>query len=171
MTADPPSHPTRFGKERTVRAPCLSLIDRLDSRHVPSTFELGGQKNLDDLLGHVEANDSLSHGDTVGVIVRPREKGSFLVEAIATATTFDAVSHDGFSIAAAAQHDPALDFAVSDSHGAGADPLGIIGSFVTETTVVYDLVAQRTQPCTQCFFILKPAWSEAIPIFMMTPQW
>jgi hypothetical protein len=85
-------------------------------RLVAAAFEGGFEPGVDDGARGFLIDHALADGDAVGVVVQPPQARRLDVPAQGAAHAAHAVGRDGLAVAAAAQHDAALDLRRRPQH-------------------------------------------------------
>jgi hypothetical protein len=89
----------------------LSQIDFINSRQVTTALKSGFKPHFNNLQGFLFRDGALAKGEAVAIVVGAIPNRDLFVPAEAAADAFDAIGHDGFTVAGAAQNDAAFDFA------------------------------------------------------------
>jgi len=120
-------------------------FDFVDAALVAATFEISIEPDADNLERHCFGNWSGADGDAVGIVVLFSHLRGPFVPAEATAHAFDLIGNDGFAVAASAEHDAVIGFAICHRLCRRADEVGIIAGLGRFAATIDDLVATVAQ--------------------------
>src|ERR1019366_9887333 len=97
------------------------VVDLADACEVAAALKAGGKPGAHDLQRLGLGDRALADRENISVVVRAIPDGELFVPADAATDAADAIRHDGFTVAGAAEDDAALIVPTGDRLGDGTD--------------------------------------------------
>ena len=149
--------PIETGALRKEQADAKGLfpVDFVDACEMAAAFEFGGEPDFYDFQRLGFGDGAFSEREHVAVVVRAIPDGDLFVPAETAAHAFDAIGHDGFAVARAAENDAAFKLATRDGFGGWPDEIGIIAGGVAVGAEIAYCMAFGLKHFFDAFFIFK----------------